>query len=104
MHDEVTRPEGSMGAVVTLKSKMVASSASSGGNSKIIASFDLSESSNKSPEPLLDGPATSEHNVRITAIYIYRFGEIRRHIGFVRDYNYHNPRSSRVSNVLRPYA
>ena len=44
-----------------LKSKMAESSASRGENSKIIVSFDLSESSNKSPEPLLDGPATSEH-------------------------------------------
>ena len=34
MHDDVTRPEDSVGVVVTLKSKMAASSASSGGNSK----------------------------------------------------------------------
>ena len=33
MHDDVTRLEGSMGVVVTLKSKMAASYASSGGNS-----------------------------------------------------------------------
>ena len=47
-----------------LKSKMAASSARSGGNSNSTGSrvlFHLSESSNKSPEPLLDGPATSEH-------------------------------------------
>ena len=56
MYDDVTSPEGSMGVVVTLKSKMAVSSASNEGNSKIIVSFDLSESSNKSPEPLLDGP------------------------------------------------
>ena len=61
MHDDVTRHEGSMGVVVTLKSKMAASSASSGGNSKTIVSFDLSENSNKSPSRLLDGPATSGH-------------------------------------------
>ena len=48
-HDDVTRPEDSMGFAVTLKSKMAASSANSGGNSKIIVSFCLSESSNKSP-------------------------------------------------------
>ena len=60
VHDDVTRPEGSMGVVVTLKSKMATSSASSEGNSEIIVSFDLSESSNKSPEPLLDSSATSE--------------------------------------------
>ena len=78
MHDDVTRPESSMAVVVTLKSKMAASNASSGGNSKIILSFDLSESSNKSPEPLLDGPATSEHMS-----------------AFVRDYNYQNARLSR---------
>ena len=70
MHDEVKRPEGSMGVAVTLKSKLVASSASSGGNGKIIVSFDLSESSNKSPEPLLDGPATSEH---MSALLPFKF-------------------------------
>ena len=53
--DDVTRPKGSMGVVVTLKSKIAASSASSGGNSKIIVSFDLSESCYS------EGPATSEH-------------------------------------------
>ena len=52
---------GSMGVVVVLKSKMAASSASSGRNSKMIVSFDLSESSNKSPELLLHDPATLEH-------------------------------------------
>ena len=50
-----------MGVLVRLESKIGASSASSGGYSKMIVSFDLSVSSNKSPEPLLDGPATSEH-------------------------------------------
>ena len=44
--------------VVMLKSKMAASS---GRNSKMIVSFDLSESSNKSPELLLHDPATLEH-------------------------------------------
>ena len=34
MHDDVTHPKGSMVVLVTLKSKMEASSASSGGNSK----------------------------------------------------------------------
>ena len=61
MHYDVTRPKGSMGVVVTLKSKMAASSASSGGKGKIIVSFDLSESSNKLGKPLLNGPATWEH-------------------------------------------
>ena len=32
MHDDVTRPKGGMVVVVTLKSKMAASSASNGGN------------------------------------------------------------------------
>ena len=32
-----------------------------GGNSKVIVSFGLSESSNKSPEPPLYSPAISEH-------------------------------------------
>ena len=58
MHDVVARPKGSMGVVVMLKSKMAASS---GRNSKMIVSFDLSESSNKSPELLLHDPATLEH-------------------------------------------
>ena len=55
--------KGSMEVVVAHKSKMAASGASSGGNSKSTGSrvlVVLSESSNKSPEPLLDGPATSE--------------------------------------------
>ena len=73
MHDDVTRPVGSIGVVVTLKSKMATCSASSGENSKIIALFNLSESSNKAPDQLLDGPASSEH---MSAF------------GFVRDYNY----------------
>ena len=60
MRDDLTCPEGSIGVVVTLKSKM-ANSASSGGNRKIVVPFDLSESSNKSPEPLLDEVATSEN-------------------------------------------
>ena len=59
-----------MGVVVTLKSKMATGSARSGGNSKIIVTFDLSENSNKSPEPLLDGPSTSEH---MSALLAFKF-------------------------------
>ena len=59
-----------MGVVVTLKSKMVISHASSGGKSKIIVSFDLPESSNKLPKPLLDGSATSEH---MSALLTFKF-------------------------------
>ena len=70
MHDDVTRPEGSMGVAVTLKSKMAASSASSWGNGKIIVSFDLCESSNKPPEPPLDGPAKSEY---LSALLPFKF-------------------------------
>ena len=55
MHDDVSRPKGSYVAVVTLKSKMAASSANTGGNRKSTLVFDLSESLNKSPKPLLDG-------------------------------------------------
>ena len=36
MHDDVARPEGGMGVAVTLKSKMAASSASSGGNNEMV--------------------------------------------------------------------
>ena len=53
-----------MGIVVTPQFKMAASSVSSGENSKRnygSGLFDLSESPNKSPDPLLDGLATSEH-------------------------------------------
>ena len=49
-----------MGVIVTPKSKMGARSASSGEIVKVL-DLDLSESSNKSPEPLLDGPDTSEY-------------------------------------------
>ena len=93
MHDDLTRPKSSMGVVVNLKCKTAASSASSGGNSKTIVSFELCESSNKSPELLLEGLATSEHMPAL----------LRRHIGFVRDYSYYNTRSSRESIVLRHY-
>ena len=71
VHDDVTRLEGSVGVAVTLKSKRAASSAASSvGISKIIVSFYLSESSNKSLKPLLDGPATSE---RIPALLPFKF-------------------------------
>ena len=73
MHDDVRRPEGSMEVVVTLKSKMAASS---GGNSKIIVSFDISESSNKSTDSLLDGPATSEH---VSALLPFKFPASRKY-------------------------
>ena len=76
MHNDITRPEGSISVVVTLKSKMVASSASSGENSKIIVSFDLSESSIKSPGSLLDGPATSEH---MLALPSFKFPSLEKY-------------------------
>ena len=47
-----------MGVLVTLKSKMAAGSASSGEIVKVW-DLELSESSNKSPESLLDDKATS---------------------------------------------
>ena len=98
MHDYITHPKGSMVVVVTLKSKIAASSASSGGNS------DLSKSSNKSPKPLPNSPATSEQMSAILPFKIFRLGEIWRHIGFMCDHNYHNARSSRKNTVLRHYA
>ena len=39
MHDDLTRPKGSMVVVVTLKSKMASGSTSSGGNSKSAGSI-----------------------------------------------------------------
>ena len=39
MHDDVTRPKGSIVVVVTLKSKMAAGSTSNGGNSKSTGSM-----------------------------------------------------------------
>ena len=47
-----------MVVVATLKYSMMAGSASSGGKYGI---YNPSESSNKLPEPLLDGPGASEH-------------------------------------------
>ena len=90
---------------VTLKTKMVASSTSSGENSKMIVFFDLYEGSNKSLEPLLGGPATSE----MSALLPFKFLASGKYdatldTGFVRDYNYHNARSRRESIVLRHYA
>ena len=49
MHDDVTRPKGSMVVVVTLRSKMAAASTSSGEIVKVRDLIDLSEGSNKSP-------------------------------------------------------
>ena len=63
-----------MGVVVTLKSKMAASSASSGDNSTGSVLFDLSDS-NKLPEPLLDGPATSEHMLALLPFKIPASGK-----------------------------
>ena len=63
----VTHLKGSMLIVVTLKSKMAAGSTSSGRNSKSTGS--RIERSNKSPEPLIDGPTTSEH---ISALLPFR--------------------------------
>ena len=72
MHYDVTRPEGRMGVVVTLKSKMAANSASSGGKSKLIVSFDLSESSKKKKKIVLAAatrrPRSITTHVSITAI------------------------------------
>ena len=93
MHDDDTGPEGSMGVLVTLKSKMAASSASSGGNSKVIVSFDLSESSSKSPERLLDSLATSDQNT--FQHYCHLDFPLRGNTDIVRDY--HNARLSRES-------
>ena len=68
MHGDVTHLEGSMGVVFMLKSKKVAGSATSGGT------FDLFESSNKLQEPLLDGPAISEH---MSALLLFKFVTMR---------------------------
>ena len=62
MHNDVTLPKGSMGVVVTIKSKMAASNAcpyNFRDSGSVL--FDLSESSNKSPERQLNGLTTSEH-------------------------------------------
>ena len=63
----------SMGVVVMLKSKMTASSARSGEIEKRTGS----ESSNKSPEPLLDGPATSEH---MSALLPFKFPTLGKYV------------------------
>ena len=58
-----------------LKSKTAASSASSGGNSKIMGSRARSKV-NKSPEPLLDCPATSED---MSALLPFKFLALRKY-------------------------
>ena len=59
----------SMGVVVTLKSKMATSSASSEGNSKSTGSSRPIWKLKQIAELLLDGPATSEHmSTSITTI------------------------------------
>ena len=70
MHDDMTRPKGSMVAAVTLKSKVAAGSVSSGGNSKSRGSMIYLKALTKSLKPLLDGPAKTEH---MSALYILPF-------------------------------
>ena len=86
-----------MGVVVTLKFKMAANSAISGGNSTGSVLFDLSESSNKSPKQLVDGPATSEQISALLPFKFSRYRGMRRHVRFVGEYNSHNARSSHES-------
>ena len=65
MRNDVTCPERQRGSCSRLKSKVAVCSASSrvvGERvSKSTESRARSKAQNKSPEPLLDGPATSEH-------------------------------------------
>ena len=103
MHDDVTCPTGSVVVVVTLKSKMTASSASSWANSK--STWYLAYLRAQINHPSRYSTAQLHQNTSaFLPVKISRFGEIRRHIGFVRDCNYHNARSSRKSFVLRQYA
>ena len=64
VHYDVIRPERH---VVTLKSNMAATGAWPYSESVL---FDPSESSKKSAEPLLDGPATTEH---MSALLPFKF-------------------------------
>ena len=63
MDDDVIRPKDSMVVVVTLKSKMATRNTSSGGGGEMVKVRSIWPiwKLKKSPEPLLDGPATSEH-------------------------------------------
>ena len=73
MYNGVTRPERLHGSCSNAQIQDGASSASSGGNTKSTGSrvlFYLSENSNKSPEPLLDGSATSE---QMSALLPFKF-------------------------------
>ncbi|CAH3044979.1 unnamed protein product [Porites evermanni] len=85
-----------MVVVVTLKSKMAASCASSGGNRK---------SSNKYSEPLLDRPAISEH---LSAFLPFKFPASGKYNAIldscVTATTTMHVRSSRKSIVLRHYA
>ena len=94
MHDDVTRPKGGMVVVVMLKSKMVASSTSSEGNSKSTGSMIYVKAQMNCPAMsaflLFKFPASGKANAILNK--------------FVRDYNYHNARLSCKSIVLCHYA
>ena len=95
--------KGSVGVVVTLKSKMAPSSTSSGRNCKSTAELELDPKASKSPEPLPRRFSHISTHVSITATLISHFGEWRRHIGFFGNYNSYNARSSCKSIVWRNY-
>ena len=98
MLTDVTLPKDSMGVVVTLESKMVAGCSSSGKKSKSTGSRARSQVK-KVAQVATRWPSHIRTPVSITAIKIFRFGEIRRHIGFVQDNNSHSARSSGESIV-----
>ena len=75
MHNNVRAPKGSMGVVVTLKSKMAAGI---WGDRKV-RDLELDPKSNKTNRRAVTRrPSHIRTRVSITAIWISRFGEIRR--------------------------
>ena len=81
--------KGSRGVVVTLKSKMAATDggATSGRSSKLL-DLELDPKSNKSPEPLLDGLATSEHMSALLQDKLQILKEIATAKKTLEKYNY----------------
>ena len=98
MHDDVTLPKGSMVVVVTLKSKMAASSASSGGNSKSTQYLTYLKAQTNPPSRYSTA-LPRQNTLQYFCHLNFPLRKIQRLIGFVRHYNYHNAPSSRKSIV-----
>ena len=72
LHNDVTCPKGSMGVVVLSSNPRWQPVVCNLFRDSASVLFELSESSNKSPKPLLNGPATSEHTC-LLALLQFKF-------------------------------